>query len=531
MTSVRRFRKAAVAVVLCSAGALLLAGRSESKADNPPSVGDGPAAGIIGNAAGGRDVFRFETFGNEGFWTDALRLPQGVLDAKLTPIQALQAGLLVDIDAVPPAMRDAMAGELKTDLSPRNAPMLNDVMTTVMLIEANAVVGLVPKDTNGDGRIELAGGDKVGVSCAICHTVTDKSVYESPGAGSIGRIVDGPASLILNVGKLLAVAANSRAAYPNLQVTIDGKTIGRAPEGLTVSSTEAEVDAYLANPEFYPVGTFDETQDGHGNPVINTPLFRQDLAAPFGTAGEFAKLVDISNASYTTNLDPTTLLTPEGRTFLKLKAGAAGERLANDYAKILAETGVTGFPFVDASVVGNVGQPSSPVGRRVDEQKLADMGAFLESLPAPQGAAIDAAVEARGGDLFEATCTSCHNSDQSKPVDPELVEMTSIWPGYTPTVLAHRKPPLSPVQNASGTFDDKMIVVDASDRGDKRGNALPLLLDLDRRTALLHDVSVAGLDNLLDPSRGRNAPHPFYIDDPSDRAEVVLYLRSLDTGR
>ncbi len=109
--------------------------------------------------------------------------------------------------------------------------------------------------------------------------------------------------------------------------------------------------------------------------------------------------------------------------------------------------------------------------------------------------------------------------------------MTSIWPGYAPTVLSHREPPLSPVQNASGTFDDKMIVVDASDRGDKRGNALPLLLDLDRRTALLHDVSVAGLDNLLDPSRGRNAPHPFYIDDPSDRAEVVLYLRSLDTGR
>lgn len=29
-----------------------------------------------GNAQADRDVFRFETFGNEGFWTDAMRLPQ-----------------------------------------------------------------------------------------------------------------------------------------------------------------------------------------------------------------------------------------------------------------------------------------------------------------------------------------------------------------------------------------------------------------------------------------------------------------------
>lgn len=27
-----------------------------------------------GDASGGRDVFRFEMFGNEGFWTDAVRL-------------------------------------------------------------------------------------------------------------------------------------------------------------------------------------------------------------------------------------------------------------------------------------------------------------------------------------------------------------------------------------------------------------------------------------------------------------------------
>ncbi len=358
---------------------------------------DGKAAPkIVGRVRAGRDVFRFETFGNEGFWTDAARMPKGMMDAKVTPLQALQAGLLVDIEAVPQAMRDAMAAELKTDLSPQNAPMLNDPMTTVKLMEANAVVGIVPKDSNGDGKIDIASGDKIGVSCALCHTITDKSVHAIPGAGSIGRRIDGPAALQLNMGKLLAMAANSRAVYPNLQLTLGGKTIGRAPTGLTPNSTEAEVDAYLSNPQFYPVGTFDETQDGNGNSVINTPLFRQDLAAPYGSAGEFAKLVDISNGSYTTNLDPTTLVTPEGRAFLKIKAGAAGEQLANDYAKVLAATGVTGFPFVQAKLVGNAGDPASPVGRRVDEQKLADMKAYLEALAAPKGGKVDAAASARG---------------------------------------------------------------------------------------------------------------------------------------
>ena len=126
---------------------------------------------------------------------------------------------------------------------------------------------------------------KWGVACTICHAITDKSVFNTPNGGSVGRRVDGPAALTLNVGKLLAMAANSRAFYPNLQHAYRSATIGRAPIGLRPESNEAEVDAYLSNLTYYPVGTFDETLDGHGNSVKNTPLFRQDLAAPYGTAG------------------------------------------------------------------------------------------------------------------------------------------------------------------------------------------------------------------------------------------------------
>ena len=501
-----------------------------------PVPSQGPANAVIpsphrvGDAAAGRDVFRFETFGNEGFWTDAMRLPRGMIDAEFTPVQALKAGLSVDIDALDAGTRKALADELKTDLSPDKAPRLNDPKTTLALINANAVIGVAPKDTDGDGTIDVARGDKVGISCAICHTVTDKSAFDLPGGGSIGRRVDGPATPTLNMGALLALAANSRAYYPNLQVTLGGKTHGRAPKGLTPDSTEAEVDAYLTDPASYPVGTFDASSDGIGNSTLSMPIFRAHLAAPWGTGGEIGVLDNISNFSYTINLDLTTLVTPEGRQFLHKLAGAAGDQLADDYAKVLATTGVKGFPYVKHSAVGRPGEEATPVGRRVDEKKLVDMNAYLNSLPEPRGAQVEAVAAARGREIFRAACTTCHNADQRRPVPAGLVDLRTIWPAYNPVVEAARQPPLNPVQDAPGTFDDYMIVLDASQRGLRRGNALPMLLDLARRGAVLHDASGPSLDSLLDPARGATAPHPFFVPDPAGRSDVVQFLRGLDTG-
>ncbi|MDQ3257031.1 MAG: hypothetical protein M3R15_24590, partial [Acidobacteriota bacterium] len=221
---VERFVSFRTTSVICAVSLLVIgvacSSRKETARMQAPHVAsDGPGINVnphphqTGDAARGRDVYRFETFGNEGFWTDAARLPKGMMDAKFTPKQALEAGLQVDIEAIDPAMRKIMEAELKTDMSPQNAPVLNDPMTTVKLINANAVVGFVPKDSNGDGKLDIANGDKVGMSCTICHTITDKSVFDLPKGGSIGRRVDGPAALTLNVGKLLAMAANSRAFY------------------------------------------------------------------------------------------------------------------------------------------------------------------------------------------------------------------------------------------------------------------------------------------------------------------------------
>lgn len=529
--------------LLLAAAALLAAGcnrdSSDTRSRNAMPKSGGPSVEATAkqtnnpghqtrDAAAGKMVFRFETFGNEGFWTGAMRLPKGMMDAKFTPVQALKAGLQVDADALDEPTKAAMAKELATDLSPRNAPMLNDPKTTLKLVNANAVIGVVAVDTNGDGKLTVEAGDKVGIACAICHTVTDKSVYDLPNGGSIGRRIDGLANNNLNMGALLALAANSRAYYPNLQAELGGRTMGRAPKGLTRDSSEAEVDAYLRNPDFYPVGTFDETSDGNGNPVANTPFFRTDLSAPWGTSASNNKLDDIANGSYTVNLDLTTLVTPEGRQMLRMKAGASGEELANNYAAILKSTGVTGYPYVKAAITGKAGDAAAPAGRRVDDRKLFDMNAYTDSLPAPKGAQVDTAASSRGRDLFMQNCTTCHNVDQSKPVPPVLIEMKTIWPGYSPVVIAQRTPPMSAIQNSPGTFDDKMIVEDASGRGEKRGVALPLLLDLARKPFYLHDASVPNLEAFLDPSRGEKAPHPFYLPDGAQRGDVIQFLKSLD---
>lgn len=382
-------------------------------------------------------------------------------------------------------------------------------------------------------KLPPGGADKVGVSCALCHTITDKSVFDLPGGGSVGKRVDGPAGLNLNIGKLLATCANSRVFYPIVYADLGkGNTVARTMKAkpLSADSTEADFDAYFNDPALFPIGTFDDTPDGNGNTVIIPAFFRQDLAAPYGSNGQLPKLDDFNNQVYSILFDQTMLATPEGLEFLKLNAGAAGERLHAEYSKILQATGVTGFPYVKARAKGKVGDPDALLAHRVDDQKLLDLSAYLASLPAPKGAAVEPQLVSQGRQFFSANCTSCHNVDQSKPVPPLIVDLKTMWPAYKPVTVAERTPPLSPIQNSPGIFDDKMIVVDASPGGEKRGTALPLLLDLARRSVFLHDGSVTGgLEELLNAKRGKNAPHPFYVGD-EDRAAVIGFLRSLDDG-
>ena len=58
-----------------------------------PTSNEAPVIHAAGNPVNGKQVFRFETFGNERFWTDALRLQQGVMATGVTPSHYTQLHL------------------------------------------------------------------------------------------------------------------------------------------------------------------------------------------------------------------------------------------------------------------------------------------------------------------------------------------------------------------------------------------------------------------------------------------------------
>jgi hypothetical protein len=557
----------------------------------PAATSDGPGPLSLparfvhrtGDNARGQDVFRFETFGNEGFWTNAMRLPQGMAEQRVTPLQALQIGLSININSTNAETRGRITqavAQINAGTRP-DATALGDASLTMALINQNAVIGMVAfapngsrKPLGGSGTLNLAAGDRVGVSCAACHSIADGSTLPAMPlhrtTGTIGAPVDGPTPHQLDIGRIFATAANSLAYLPFLQFrfdTMNGATIGRGSfPGLNVTANsipqEAEVDRYLTEVDagtgerFYPLGQFDDTGDGIGNPLHIAALFRQDLAAPFGIDAGNDRLEDFNNNVFVNALDPTALLTAPGREFLRQQAGASGLELADDYERVLRATGVIPagratldvVPFVRARTGFTPGTAEAPTGRRVDEQALVDMNGYLDSLPSPRRPAdVNLAAAERGREFFRTLassggggCTACHQVNPNMFLPPDIVEMTRIYPGYAPIVLAMRMPPLAPIQNSGGPspfFDDREIVIEGSRNGTVRGATVVFLLDLPRKTALLHDDSVRGgnfteaANRLLDPARGAQSAHPFFISDATRRAEVIEFLRSLQTDR
>lgn len=482
--------------------------------------------------ADGKEVFRKETFGNEGFWTEAAKLPQGLIKSKLTPLQALKLGLSINAEALDYDLQKTITRELYKE--GYEGKVLNDPETTIKLLNSNAIIGLVVKDTNRDGKTDISNGDRLGVSCVLCHGVTDGNILEYRGGGSIGRQIDGPSVHRLNLGAFLAKAENTKAFFPMAQLKDeDGKSIGRAPSenGLTKDSTEEDFDSYFSNTAYYPVGTFDDTLDGFGNPMLNGPAFRADLSAPYGSAGEFEKFDQYANHIYSGLMDPTNILTKEGRQFMERISGSLGVKITSDYAEVLAQTGVKDYPFVK-NPDKQISVPNTLYGVKVNESKLRDLKAYLTSLHSPRGAQVEKINLTKGAEIFKSSktgCVACHNVDQSLAVSKDIVDMNVIFKGDNPQPIRKRDRLIHPLQDTTGsTFDDKMIVINASMRGLNRGVAMPMLLGLAKKPAFLHDGSVSTLTKLLDPARGDSAPHAYYIGNTTDRADVVAYLKSLE---
>jgi mono/diheme cytochrome c family protein len=137
----------------------------------------------------GREIFRYDTFGDEQLWTDVLRMHEVI--QTVDPATALSVGLKVDVEALP----DELVAAIKAD-----AVDLTNPAVTLALLQLDAIVGV--RGAVSDGQLV-----SVGITCALCHSTVDDSLL--PG---IGRRLDGWANTDLNVGAIVALSPALDAA-------------------------------------------------------------------------------------------------------------------------------------------------------------------------------------------------------------------------------------------------------------------------------------------------------------------------------
>ncbi|HEX2992885.1 MAG TPA: hypothetical protein VHO49_19515 [Anaerolineales bacterium] len=307
--------------------------------------------------AEGRQIFRFDTFGDEDFWGGQLRLHEAIegeqfggVGPGVSPATALAVGLKVDVQALPkPLQNELRKGRVDLD----------DPAVTLALLKLNAVVG-VTGFFNSDGSLS-----SIGITCALCHSSVDDSF--APG---IGNRLDGWANRDLNVGAIIALSPDL-SPFQNL-LGVDRETV------VTVLNSwgPGKFDAQLAldGKAFRPDGTTAATliPPAFGLAGVNLHTSTGWGSVPYWNA--FVATIEMHG-----------------------KGSFYDPRLNN------AEQ----FPVAAANGFGNIRSTPDLV-----TPKLPALHAYQLSLlaPLPPAGSFDPAAAARGEALFtgKADCATCH---------------------------------------------------------------------------------------------------------------------------
>ena len=317
----------------------------------------------------GRQIFRFDTYGDEAFWTDQLHMQQSVTG--LSPQTALALGLKVDAEALPPSVIQAI------QLGKVN---LGDPAVTLQLIKQNAVLGVVGT-FNGN---TLA---KVGFTCALCHSTVDNSV--APG---IGKRIDGLANRDLNVGAIVATA-------PNLQPVVNLLNLAPQDAGITAQDVRNVLNSW-------------------GPGKFDAELFLDGKASnPQQTTNGVVTGTNVSGAT----LIPNAHGLP-GHNLHTWTGGWGTVTYWNAFVAVNELHGIgtffderfddaNQFPVAAAAKLGHVSV--DPDSDQVTA-KLPALHFYQLALPSLQprpGVDFDPAAAARGDELFsgKANCNSCHH--------------------------------------------------------------------------------------------------------------------------
>jgi hypothetical protein len=319
--------------------------------------------------AEGKQIFRFDTFGDEDFWGGQLKLHQAIegeqfggVGPGVSPATALAVGLKVDVQALPKSLQS----QLK-----KGQVDLTDPAVTLALLKLNAVVGITGF-FNSDGSLS-----SIGIQCALCHSTVDDSF--APG---IGRRLDGWANRDLNVGAIVALSPDL-SPFETL-LGVDRATVLTVLNSWGPGKFDAELvlDGKAFNPE--------QVTDGV---VTGTNVSGATLIPPaFGLAGvNLHTWTGWGSIPYWNAFVANIEMHGKGNFF--------DTRLDN----------AAQFPIAAANRFGHI---QTPEDEDLITAKLPALHAYQISLlaPLPPAGSFDAAAAARGDALFEgkAQCASCH---------------------------------------------------------------------------------------------------------------------------
>jgi len=377
-------RRLALATVcaISAATALALAWRTPARAESEMSESNSGAAhsfdrvirqNIDAMTRDGRHTFRFDTFGDEAFWGDKLKLHEAIEGSRfggvgpgLSPAVALGLGLKVDVDVLP--------GDIVAALR-ANRVNLQDPATTLLLLKENAVVGLTGF-FNRDGSLK-----SVGIQCSLCHSTVDNSL-----TFGIGHRLDGWANRDLDVGKIVATAPDLTPFATLLGVPVDTVKAVLQSWGPGKFDAELFLDGKAVNPT--------QVTDGAvtGRMVPGATL----IPNAYGLAGfnQHTWTGAWGTVSYWNALVAVLEMRGVGRFF---------DPRMNNAAQ---------FPIAAANGFGNFNSTLSPDDDRVTS-KLPALHFYQLAIPAPTpqaGRDFDPAAAKRGDDLFsgKARCNTCH---------------------------------------------------------------------------------------------------------------------------
>jgi len=366
-------RVSLLAIVPALAGAALVAAFAGGTAATAQSSADEDAAALTrGNPLDrsgtmsshaaldeGRRIFRYDTFGDEAFWGDTLRLHEAIagsahggVGAGVSPRTALAVGLKVDVDALP---RSVVKGIRS------GAVNLDDPATTLALLQLDAVVGVT-------GRFSPSRKlTAVGIQCAFCHSTVDDSF--APG---IGHRLDGWPNRDLNVGAIVSLSPDLSAV--NTFLGVDDATTRAVLASWGPGKFDAEL--FLDGKAFQP--------DGRSAATL--------IPAAFGLAGvNLHTYTGWGSVTYWNAF--VAVLEMHGK-------GSFFDPRLDDAAQ---------FPVAARNRSGHIEVPPS---EDLVTSKLGPLHAYQLSLPAPTPPAgsFDAAAAQRGGVLFagKAACATCH---------------------------------------------------------------------------------------------------------------------------